>query len=137
MVEPISDQRLAIWRRAAVPFHRVDMPHNEFAALLARLDAAEAERDRLRAEVERLKTPDMFWADSDGYARDDWTEVLDTAAPLEIIELRSALDLGERFVVWIPQSDPGAGYSREDCHLFGTHEEAEAAVAKAKGVQDV
>ena len=86
---------------------------------------------RLRAEIERLRTPDMI------DAAWQWTGLLDEALwyepALTIMEVESAHRLGPAWVVRIPT---GASDSNEDCHIFTTREEAEAAVAKAKGAQD-
>lgn len=86
---------------------------------------------RMRAEVERLRAPNMFWTE-DGAPVEDWTDALDGAPPREVQELDTARHLGPRYAVYIPRSRKW----RDDCHLFTTHEEAEAAVAKAKGAQD-
>lgn len=106
--------------------------------------AAEALRDappseptdrEAAAAIERLRTPDMFWIE-DGALVEDWTDALDGAPPLEVLELDTARSLGSRYAVYIPQDDTKSYRWRDDCRLFASREEAEAAVAKAKGAQD-
>lgn len=105
---------------------------DDIATLIARLREAERQRDEARAALREAQTPDLWWSQADGLSPEEtclehWRDECSNAGPGIICPVSAGKTLGTKWTVMLPTN--GEGSWLDDCRIFDTEAEAEAALS--------